>query len=61
MREEVNKIYEEVKSSSGYLSIFGFRVAAGGSGGSEERVETSFESLALRCSFQIPNINSYAA
>jgi len=44
-REEVNKIYEEVKTTGGSLSIFGFRVSAGAGGGSTDRVETRFEDV----------------
>ncbi|KAE9389926.1 hypothetical protein BT96DRAFT_980533 [Gymnopus androsaceus JB14] len=45
MREEVNRIYEEVKKTGGSMSIFGFRVSAGAGGGSTEHVETKFEDV----------------
>ena len=45
IREEVNKIYEEVKKTGGRMSIFGFRVSAGAGGGSTEHVETKFEDV----------------
>jgi len=45
LREEVHSIYQEVKSSGGSMSIFGFRVSAGGGGSSSSRVETSFDDV----------------
>jgi len=45
MREEVNKIYDEVKSTGGSFSIFGFRVSAGAGGGSSEHVNTKFDDV----------------
>ncbi|KAG6831806.1 hypothetical protein H0H92_007483 [Tricholoma furcatifolium] len=45
MREEVNKIYDEVKTTGGSLSIFGFRVSASGSGGSTDHVNTNFDDV----------------
>ncbi|KAF5380287.1 hypothetical protein D9757_007975 [Collybiopsis confluens] len=45
MRDEVNSIYEEVESTGGNMSIFGFRVSAGGGGGSTEHVVAKFEDV----------------
>ena len=45
MREEVNNIYEEVKNTSGRMSIFGFRVSAGEGDGSTDHVVTRFEDV----------------
>ena len=45
IKEEVNKIYEEVKTTGGRMNIFGFRVSAGTSGDLTECVETKFENV----------------
>ncbi|KAG6826771.1 hypothetical protein H0H92_014511 [Tricholoma furcatifolium] len=45
MREEVNRIYEEVKSTGGRMTIFGFRVSAGADDGSQDYVETKFSDV----------------
>ncbi|KAF5347695.1 hypothetical protein D9757_013498 [Collybiopsis confluens] len=48
MREEVDKIYEEVKKTGGNMTVLGFRVSAGASGGvdgSDNHVETKFDDV----------------
>ncbi|THU89675.1 hypothetical protein K435DRAFT_968985 [Dendrothele bispora CBS 962.96] len=45
MREEVNKIYDEVKSTGGRMSIFGFYIDAGAGAGSSEHVNTKFDDV----------------
>ncbi|KAF5344963.1 hypothetical protein D9757_014580 [Collybiopsis confluens] len=45
MREEVDRIYEEVKNTGGRLTIFGFRVSAGAGSGSTEHVVTKFDDV----------------
>ncbi|KAF9062906.1 hypothetical protein BDP27DRAFT_1451549 [Rhodocollybia butyracea] len=45
LREEVDKIYQEVKSTGGRMSIFGFRVSAGAGNGAADRVETKFDDV----------------
>lgn len=42
IRDEVHKIYQEVKETHGSMSIFGFNV---GGGDSVERVETTFDDV----------------
>jgi hypothetical protein len=45
IREDVNKIYEEVKSTGGRMSIFGFRVSAETGDDATDRVEAKFEDV----------------
>ncbi|KAF5383913.1 hypothetical protein D9757_007346 [Collybiopsis confluens] len=45
LRNEVHQIYEEVKTTKGRMSIFGFWVSAGAGGSSSERVETKFDDV----------------
>ncbi|KAF5363127.1 hypothetical protein D9757_011708 [Collybiopsis confluens] len=49
IRNEVDKTYEEVKSTGGRMSVFGFHVSAGADNGSDngsnEYIETKFEDV----------------
>ncbi|KAG6831807.1 hypothetical protein H0H92_007484 [Tricholoma furcatifolium] len=45
MRDEVNRIYEEVKSTGGWMSVFGFRVSAGKDAGLTDQVVTNFHDV----------------
>ncbi|KAG6850302.1 hypothetical protein H0H93_015244 [Arthromyces matolae] len=45
LRDDVDKIYEEVKATGGSMSIFGFSVSAGKGSGLKDRVESKFEDV----------------